>query len=287
LRYIDLEGLRGQASVEALIVAAEHARVLVAAEPDADARRELIKANRKRWVDFRPSFESLVGQKCWYTESQNPGTDDDVDHFRPKGNVEGLTHGGYWWEAFNWRNLRLSCHRANRTRINPETGQPHGKGAHFPLLNEGQRWMGPAAPCHELPALLDPTNPSDPPMLTYGIDGRAALAPEFEGDVAACQRIDQSRRYLHLDWPSFVEQRTALYGRIATRVDDGERVAEAALGTCEPVATETLRSVARDLIQLTQPHEPYSKAALAYISVYRDKLWVKRMVLKNVTGSGT
>lgn len=283
MRYIDLDLLRGPADFEALITAADEAQQLVEDAAGPAARKALLTQHRQRWVGFRTPFEALVGEKCWYTESRNPGTDDDVDHFRPKSHVtECPAHGGYWWEAFNWRNFRLSSHRSNRLRGNPETGDTHGKGNHFPLLNEADRWMSHTDACHERPSLLDPTNPLDPPMLTFGVDGRAALAPDYDDVADAPERIEASRTYLHLDWPSFVEARTALYGRIATRVDDGERLAAAALDDGEPAALEALKAVARDLIRLTDPREPFSKAALAYIRVYRDKPWLRRMVLGNI-----
>jgi hypothetical protein len=285
VRYVDLDSIRGSHDAEARIADAEAARLSVEAETDAAARAELIKANRNCWVAFRPAFERILGRKCWYTESTNPGTDDDVDHYRPKLSVaERPDHGGYWWEALNWKNFRLSCHRANRLRKNPESGDTLGKGDHFPLLVEGSRWMKPSDACREAPALLDPTDPEDPPLITFGVDGRTALAPEHEGNDETAERVEQSRYYLHLDWPAFVEERTALYGRIATRVDDGERLVEAALERREGLAKAALIAVARDLIQMTRPNQPYSAAAFAYISVYRDKIWIKKMVLPNIPG---
>lgn len=281
MRYVDLDSLRGPPAFEVLIAAAETAGKLVAAEPDAVARKALITKHRQCWVAFREPLETLAGKKCWYTESRNPGTDDDIDHFRPKGGVTGCDHGGYWWEAFNWKNFRLSSHRANRPRGNAETGRTHGKGNHFPLIVEDDRWMSPSEESRERPSLLDPTDPCDPPMLTYGVDGRAALAPDYRDEPDAYDRIEASRRYFHLDAASFVEDRTALYGRIAKRVEDGERVAVAALDG-EASARETLKSAAGDLIGFTRPDQPYSKAAVAYIRVYRDRAWVRKMVLGNV-----
>lgn len=283
MRFIDLDSLRGNPDVEALIAAAETTQALVASESDPVARMKLINTHRKRWVDFREPFETLIGSKCWYTESRNPGTDDDIDHFRPKGGVtECSLHGGYWWEAFNWKNLRLSAHRANRLRRSAETGATLGKGEHFPLLNEDDRRMSPDDACHERPKLLDPADPSDPPVLTYGIDGRAAVMPDYDSEPDVEERVEASRLYFHLDFPAFVEDRTALYGQIARRKEEGDRVAPAALDDRQPLALSTLRTVARDLISLTSPRKPYSKAALAYIRVYRGTHWVRRMVLDNV-----
>ena len=172
MRYINLNLLIGDLEAAPAIEAAEHARAEVLAEPDPVRRRDLIERHRDKWVAFRAHFERVFGKKCWYTECVNPGTDDDIDHYRPKGRVqEEKGHGGYWWEALNWRNFRLSCHRANRLRENPETGDTCGKGDHFPLLNPDQRWRDPNAVSHERPLFLDPVRAIDASYLTYDISG--------------------------------------------------------------------------------------------------------------------
>ena len=33
------------------------------------------------------ALAQLSNSKCWYSESQNPTSDKNVDHFRPKGSV--------------------------------------------------------------------------------------------------------------------------------------------------------------------------------------------------------
>lgn len=66
----------------------------------------------KRWL------EELFHGKCAYCESyyaaQAPV---DVEHYRPKGAVEGAhDHPGYWWLAMDWDNLLPSCIDCNRRR---------------------------------------------------------------------------------------------------------------------------------------------------------------------------
>lgn len=283
MRYIDLDVLVGGAATQPLIDAAEAARMEILREADPERRKELIDAHRAQWVAFRPEFQRLFGLKCWYVECKNPGTDDDVDHFRPKGQLaDDATHGGYWWEALNWRNFRLSCHRANRLRVNPETGDTHGKGDHFPLLREDDRCRGPGDDlCHERPTLLDPTDPADPPLLTFDIDGSVAIAPMYEDNADAVRRVEDSRIYLHLDWPAFKEERQALYRTIYTKVIDGDR-ANARFSGGEAGARECLKIIARDLIRLAGDREPYSRAAQAYIWGFRDRDWIKAYVLPHI-----
>jgi len=282
MRYIDRDQLIGNAEVVPLIEAAEAARTEILAEAEATKREALIQKHRDKWVAFRPHFAQLSHNKCWYTESVNPGTDDDVDHFRPKGDVAEVEgHGGYWWEALNWRNFRLSSHRANRPRTNPQTSETYGKADHFPLLNEPDRCLLPADDLgRERPALLDPTDPEDPPLLTFNVDGTVALSSEFDGDEDAEKRVQSSRVYLHLEWPAFVEQRTALYRDIVGKIDAGERQVGRALSG-DVGSKEALKTTARELISLTREERPYSMTARAYISMYRHIPWVRRAVLAN------
>jgi uncharacterized protein (TIGR02646 family) len=277
-----LDLLLGDPQAQPIIDAAVAAQALVAASDPAH-RSEVIEASRQRWVAFRSEFQRIFGNKCWYVECKNPGTDDDIDHFRPKGRIaEAPDHPGYWWQALNWRNFRLSCHRANRLRGNPESGETHGKGDHFPLLMEQNRCIDPANDlAQECPTLLDPTDPADPPLLTFDIDGRVAISPNYEHDESAVRRVEDSRVYLHLDWPQFKEDRQTLYRLVLTRVTDGDN-AHARFLQGEVGARENLKTVARDLLRLTRDNEPYSRAAQAYIARFRDRDWVKVFVLPHV-----
>ena len=278
MRYINRESIL--ADFPELVDAAEQARHEILREPDPTRRQEVIANNRDKWVAFRTAFSQLSHRKCWYTECMNPGTDDDIDHYRPKGRVaEDDEHGGYWWEALNWRNFRLSCHRANRLRENPDTGETYGKGDHFPLLNEGERCRAPGDDLNrERPLLLDPCDPFDPPLLTFDIDGSAALAPEYQSDAEADRRVQETRRYLHLDWPAIKEARQQLYRDIRTKVSDGEGQEKRYLSG-ELGGREALKATARDLIELAREDKPYSVAAKAYIARFRHIPWVNRAVL--------
>ena len=282
MRFIDLNLVIAWPELQALRDAAEAARVAVSAIDDADTRRDFIRRHHAVWTGFRPLFESVFGAKCWYTESANPGTDDDIDHFRPKGAIaEREDHGGYWWEAFNWMNLRLSCHRANRLRVNPETGTTHGKGNHFPLLTEDERWMTPAEPNHECPALLDPTDPADPPLVSFSQDGRVALSAPHTNSQEAQTRFEISRVHLHLDWPRFVSDRRNLYVTILMKVSEGDK-ADLALRERAAGARDWMKTVSTELIRYTYPSVPYSRAAAAYVRVFRDRDWMKRNVIPHI-----
>ncbi len=82
MRFIDLEELKP--NIRHLIPALETMRVAVLAETDPQLRAAIINANRAQWVALRVAFSAISHGKCWYVECKNPGTDDDIDHFRPK-----------------------------------------------------------------------------------------------------------------------------------------------------------------------------------------------------------
>lgn len=83
-------------------------------------------AKRKKAFPFKAykvdgvkaALHGMFHGKCAYCESfyqaQAPV---DVEHFRPKGAVEGEDdHPGYWWLAMAWENLLPSCIDCNRRR---------------------------------------------------------------------------------------------------------------------------------------------------------------------------
>ena len=71
--------------------------------------------------------------KCCFCERKT-GKDGDVEHFRPKAGCRQTPKGsllrpGYYWLAYDWDNLLLSCSACN---------QRHKRNL-FPLTNPGKR----------------------------------------------------------------------------------------------------------------------------------------------------
>ncbi|WP_296596612.1 HNH endonuclease [Phenylobacterium sp.] len=71
--------------------------------------------------EVKARLDALFHGKCAYCETVYASTAPvDVEHFRPKGRVEGdKTHRGYWWLAMAWENLLPSCIDCNRRRKQP------------------------------------------------------------------------------------------------------------------------------------------------------------------------
>lgn len=111
-------------------------------------------------------------RKCCYCELKIQEKYQDVEHYRPKmaanrepGSAE--THG-YWWLAYTWKNLLLSCNSCNRL----------GKHTRFPL-DHGSTALCPCAapPGLELPLLIDPAAENPVKEIVFECDVEASLPP--------------------------------------------------------------------------------------------------------------
>lgn len=279
MRLIDLEAIRPGIRDE--IEALNEAKDMVLAEPDPDERKELFERHRARWIAVRDAFEEHSDGKCWYVECRSSGADNDIDHYRPKSRVaEDGTHPGYYWLAFEWTNLRLSCQRANRPRRNLEIGETGGKSDNFPLVEPEKRARTPDDDLsRENPAIVDPTNAADVAMLTFGPSGNVELVPERKGEPIAEAKLEASRLHLHLNWPRFRDDRVMLYNEIERYVLRGEDLAPTDFGGMHSVGQAFL-DICKDLANRTKPHEEYSSAARAYVEMFRDRWWIRDIVLR-------
>jgi len=69
--------------------------------------------------ELKAALRDVFGGKCAYCESKYASNSDgDIEHFRPKGRVEGKTPDkpGYYWLANDWDNLLLACQHCNQSR---------------------------------------------------------------------------------------------------------------------------------------------------------------------------
>jgi len=101
---------------------------------------------------LKASLKKYFQDKCAYCESEFAHVSwGDVEHFRPKREVAGEAHPGYYWLAYSESNLLPSCALCN---------QSAGKGNHFPI--DGRRALGPQDDLSaELPRLLSPYESDD------------------------------------------------------------------------------------------------------------------------------
>ena len=106
--------------------------------------------------------------KCAYCEQVITGDQrGDIEHYRPKGKVtdaedkqvhvkvdgQDRAHPGYYWLAYEWRNLLPACIRCNQLSKSRD-GKGIGKGCRFPA--EGDHAYAPGDEVLEEPLLLHP-----------------------------------------------------------------------------------------------------------------------------------
>jgi len=95
----------------------------------------------------------LFNDKCAYCESKVSHVySGDVEHFRPKGEIDGLQNPkpGYYWLGADWDNLLFSCRNCNQKLKHQIHGSKikvtMGKMNQFPLTDEAYRVRNHAGP---------------------------------------------------------------------------------------------------------------------------------------------
>jgi uncharacterized protein (TIGR02646 family) len=277
MRFVDIDllqlpnGWQGRATqalndLRTEIVEAEAAAVN-SGQDVARARKVAIKAGldqnaRKRiWRDLDPHLAGLKNGQCWYSESRNPTSDKNVDHFRPKGRVEeDAMHEGYWWLAFTWRNYRYSSQWCNQRRVNDFNGTGGGKADHFPLFPNSFRAQreGDDIDLEDV-QLLDPIDPEDWRLLTFRSDGHPT--PSKQVGTREYQRAETSIEVYHLHCKQLVDDRRTLAGTIQRLVQELERLRS---GITDRKIRAVYKRLEIDLLRAIRPDSEYSSAALAY-----------------------
>src|SRR5436853_5023521 len=208
-----LDALRGEIHAAETVALAKGQDISVARRQAVRAGLE-VAARQALWRELAPRFRDLRNGKCWYSESRNPGSDKNIDHFRPKGGVEeDKAHEGYWWLAFDWRNFRYACQWCNQRRNDKANKTSGGKGEHFPLAPNSFRAYRETDDCdNEDIELLDPADPDDWKLLTFRPDGHPT--PAMPEGTREYLRAAISIEVYHLHCREFVDERRAVAGSV-------------------------------------------------------------------------
>jgi hypothetical protein len=147
---------------------------------DARARGETADFDSSIWSELKEFLlKKVFHGKCAYCESRITATSfGDAEHYRPKGRVtvreegkesvvawENQPHPGYYWLAYDWRNLLPACQRCNSA---------NGKMNQFPV-HAAHRGPPPSEPPAldevEKPRLLHPYYHDPVKHLRFGEKG--------------------------------------------------------------------------------------------------------------------
>ncbi len=159
-------------------------------------------------AEVKETLLAMQHGKCAFCESKIEHISyGDVEHFRPKGGVKQaseapLIRPGYYWLAYDWSNLLLSCQLCN---------QRH-KGNLFPLADPAARARNHRADIDgESPMFIDPA--SDAPETLLGFRAEVAYGLDDGG------RGDATQKALELNRPALLERRRDLYQQLRALFD--------------------------------------------------------------------
>ncbi|ELP33810.1 HNH endonuclease family protein [Rhodopirellula baltica] len=239
---------------------------------DPAKRKEFIKKKSAIWGAFKACLAKMSYGKCWYSESDDPQSFFDVDHFRPKGEAKRsdkhVDDFGYDWLAFSWENFRYSATKSNRLLTNDETGDVDGKGSWFPLVDGSRKahW-GDRCEKNEKPVLIDPCNNDDVKLLDVDANGR--IVPSVFAVGTAVQRVKRSAEIYGLNHPSIVGKRKQLMRELSQLLETlaDTLVAAKASGTLDSVAdTLPVEKQLKFIESKTKRSSPYALTARSYLT---------------------
>lgn len=246
-------------------------------------RRDYIKKKKHVWRAFAKYLLKMSYGKCWYSESPEPQSFFDVDHFRPHGaakRAEDSRDGGYPWLAFSWENFRISAGRCNRNSTDEETGEVVGKSIWFPVFNKPMADWDCRCEDWEDAVLIDPTKESDVRLVTVktkdmvGYIGPSRLCV---GDKKRA-RVSRSIELLGLNLPALVEARK----KIMRDVEDDFNTLVELLG--DDSDREAIDRHERRLKDSTSPQAPYALAARSKLNCLGGADFLAKPETFNLTG---
>jgi uncharacterized protein (TIGR02646 family) len=194
--------------------------------------------------------------KCCYCECKTtPGSFGDVEHFRPKAGYqqeagEPLGKPGYYWLAYEWSNLYLSCQVCNQ----------QFKRNLFPLEDKARR-----ARCHsdnvdaERALFVDPGG-SDDPSLFIGFREEVPFA------IGGNARGRATIKSIGLDRPVLMESRLTLLSTIKLLRDTRDYLeGESAAGRTSPELDQLLLKHTTKLAECVQDSAEFAAMARALL----------------------
>lgn len=223
-------------------------------------RMEFIKKKSHIWRAFARYLAQMSYGKCWYSESLDPQSFFDVDHFRPKGEAireDGQKDEGYPWLAFDWTNFRYSAQRSNRLSTNEASGETEGKGSWFPLLPGSKRatWED-RCEAEEKTVLLDPARKEDVALVDVGADGR--VIPSMICVGTQRRRLKRSIELLGLNLENLVEARKRAIRDVNNQFEILSKTLAVANEIEEAADGLPVNESFRQLRRWSQPDHPYS-----------------------------
>ncbi len=207
------------------------------------------KSDRNIYTHAKVKRQLVIDQygKCCYCE-RRIGDKGDVEHFRPKGAVQQasgnpLIKPGYYWLAYDWNNLYLSCSVCNQ----------HHKQNHFPLIDPETRALNHKGKIEkESRLIIDPSQ--DNPEEHIGFRGASAyeITPAGKATISVLQLNDVTLEDDRLNYLKYL--------KICYKILENSRK-----DTGNLIARELIADATQLLDEAVQPTAKYSAAARSAI----------------------
>jgi hypothetical protein len=248
---------------------------------------------RYREYDVQQALRVLFKGKCAYCEKLIEKGIAEVEHYRPKGAVDGCDHPGYWWLALKWSNLLSTCPGCNKAMKHHvvtadmtvaeveamQAAEPRGlmgKATQFPV---GAPRLHASNDDHfaEQPLLIDPTRTDPAPELTWRNDADYSVVEP--ADFAGVQSIlgFETIRCVALNRLDLVQSRTTFLKRLKVNrtkiLEDLEK--DVATATDPGLVSLHMKLALRrvdDMKESCAPDQPFSAMARAFISSFAAEL---------------
>ena len=155
--------------------------------------------SRYKHQDVKDALKLLYHGKCAYCETYDPSP--HVEHYRPK-------RGGYYWLAYSWDNLIISCSQCNTK-----------KGNQFPIVGQKASFSGTAEELVQINTLSEEYDRIEKPLLLMPerMPDEIENILEFKQDgsiVPKNDRIRTSRDVFDLDRGDLCKRRKKIWDEL-------------------------------------------------------------------------
>lgn len=227
-----------------------------------EERNEIIDRGSAVWGELKPWLLSLSHQKCWFSEAKDCFSHWDVEHFRPKKSArghDGEISEGYWWLAFDWRNLRVCGSVGNRK-----------KGTFFPIRPSTKRAERKSDRREEQYQLLDPADEDDPSLLFFSVTGDAIPAP-YVDNAWERSRVEYSIDRYNLNFEALVIKRRQIWSECWRHIEDyRQELAAYSKDSSKLIARDRAKGAAREIRKMLREDQELSAVARACLLSAND-----------------
>ncbi|MCK1328622.1 hypothetical protein IVB57_09485 [Bradyrhizobium sp. CW9] len=253
---------------------------------------------RYREYDVQQALRTLFNGKCAYCEKLIEKGIAEVEHYRPKGAVEGCDHPGYWWLALKWSNLLPTCPGCNKAMKHyvvtadmtvaqveaMQATEPRslmGKATQFPV---GAPRLQATSDDHfaEQPFLIDPTRTDPASELMWRNDAKYSVVEPTDSVGGPSILGFETIRCVALNRLDLVQSRTTILNRLKvsrTRImeDLESDLASATDPALISLHVESALRRVNDMKGSCAPDQPFSAMTRAFINAFAAELdaWVQ------------